>query len=136
MSRKQTKKELIKEIIKCAKDPIYFLETYGKIVHPQEGILDFKLYDYQKDIINNYVKNRRNVILKARQLGITTITGGFIAWLMIFHRHSNVVIMATKLEKAKIPLRVIKNIIKYLPKWLIPGMVSISVNNRTRSRTF
>jgi len=64
-------------------------------------------------------------------LGITTIIAGFIAWMMIFKKHSNVVILATKQEKSKIALKIVKNIIKYLPKWMVPSMVKIDIDNRT-----
>ena len=69
MGDKLTKKDTIKEIIKCAQDPVYFLCTYARIEHPQEGVVDFKLFDYQKDIINLYTKNPRCILMASRQTG-------------------------------------------------------------------
>ena len=34
MSQYLTKKELVKEIVKCGKDPVYFIDNYCKIAHP------------------------------------------------------------------------------------------------------
>ena len=48
---KFTKKE-IEEYIKCANDPIYFLENYVQIVHVDEGLMKFKMYDFQKKLIS------------------------------------------------------------------------------------
>lgn len=61
--------EMFEEIEKCAADPIYFAEKYIKIVHVDRGLIPIVLYDYQKDIINNALGNRRSVVLTARQAG-------------------------------------------------------------------
>jgi len=118
MAQKVNKKEIIKEILKCGKDPLYFIDNYAKIQHPTKGLVPFRTYDYQKDIIQAYNTHRRNIILKARQLGMTTITAAYIAWFMLLHRDKNILIIATKLDTAKNMIRVIKIILKYLPPWL------------------
>ena len=41
-------KEQIEEYQKCSKDPLYFMETYMKIVSLDEGLVPFKMYDFQK----------------------------------------------------------------------------------------
>jgi len=56
---------------------------------------------------------------------------GFLAYTALFHRHQNILILATKQETAKTTLRIVKTIIKYAPKWMCPGVVKITVNNRT-----
>jgi len=49
----------------------------------------------------------------------------------MLHRHQNVLILATKQETAKTTLRIVKTIIKHCPKWLVPGITKISIDNRT-----
>ena len=44
----QWDEQLVKEYLKCSKDPIYFIETYMKIINVDAGLVNFKLYDYQK----------------------------------------------------------------------------------------
>ena len=44
--------EQVQEWIKCANDPIYFIETYCKIVSLDHGLIPFKLYDCQRDKVN------------------------------------------------------------------------------------
>ena len=85
MSFKLTKQDIRKEIIKCGKNPNYFINNYAKITHPQRGLIPFKLYPFQEDLVENFIDHRFNVILKARQLGISTITAGFVVWQMLFH---------------------------------------------------
>ena len=41
----------IKEYIKCAEDPEYFIRTYVKIVSLDKGLIPFKLYDFQKKMV-------------------------------------------------------------------------------------
>ena len=57
------------EAAKCSTDPIYFIENYCRIISLDEGIIPFKLYDYQKDMIDMYVNNRFSLTLTARQMG-------------------------------------------------------------------
>ena len=86
MSFQLTKQQITKEIIKSGKDPVYFINNYAKISHPLRGLIPFKLYDYQEELITDFNDYRFNVILKARQLGISTVSAAYIAWLMMFHR--------------------------------------------------
>ena len=40
--------EQIQEFIKCKQDPIYFARNYIKIVSLDEGLVPFKMYDFQE----------------------------------------------------------------------------------------
>ena len=75
---KLTKNEIVKELVKCGKDPQYFIDNYCKISHPMHGQIPFKTYDYQKDMLQSFNDYRFNVILKARQLGISTISAAYV----------------------------------------------------------
>ena len=59
----------IQELKKCLNDPIYFIETYVRIQHPSRGAVNFKLYDYQKDLIELYASPEDSIVLSARQTG-------------------------------------------------------------------
>ena len=84
-------KDVIKqEYIKCAKDPVYFLMKYCMIQHPIRGKIPFSLYGFQQDTIRDFVDNRFNIILKARQLGISTLTAGYSLWMMTFFQDKNI----------------------------------------------
>ena len=61
--------ENVKEYIKCAKDPIYFIENYAKIVSLDEGVVPFKLFEFQKDLIRAMHENRNTIGLLPRQFG-------------------------------------------------------------------
>jgi len=129
MSYKLTKKEILSEIVKAGKDPSYFINSYAKISHPLHGLIPFKLYDFQEQLLHDFNDHRFNVILKARQLGISTISAAYIAWLMMFHRDKNILVIATKFGTAANLVKKVKAIIKYLPPWM--KIANIHIDNRT-----
>ena len=111
-----TKQEILKEIVKAGKDPVYFTTNYCRISHPQKGLIPFKAFDYQQDLLKDFRDYRFNIILKARQLGISTISAAYVAWLMLFHKDKNILVVATKLQTATNLVKKVKAIIKNLPK--------------------
>jgi len=124
-----TKQQILKEVVKAGKDPVYFTINYCRISHPQRGLIPFKAYDYQQQLLNDFRDHRFNIILKARQLGISTITAAYVAWLMLFHRDKNILVVATKLQTATNLVKKVKAIIKNLPSWM--RISDIEIDNRT-----
>ena len=128
MSFQLDKKQQVKEILKCGKDPSYFLKTYARISHPMHGLILFDTYNFQDDLLRSFNDYRFNVILKARQLGISTITAGYIVWMMLFHRDKAILVMATKFATAGNLVKKVKGIMRQLPNWL--KIATIEVDNR------
>jgi len=129
MAFKLTKKDIVKEILKCGKDSTYFINNYCRISHPMKGLITFKTYPYQDDLLDDYNDFRFNVILKARQLGISTITAAYCVWFMLFHKEKNIVVLATKFSTAANLVKKVKSMMKNLPDWL--KLAQIDVDNRT-----
>ena len=129
MSFSLSKEDMLKEIIRSGKDPVYFINNYAKISHPMHGLIPFKTYDFQTDLVEDYNDHRFTVILKARQLGISTITAAYVAWMMMFHRDKNVLVIATKFGTAANLVKKVKAIHKHLPDWM--KIASIEIDNRT-----
>jgi len=129
MPIKLTKQEIMKEIVRCGKKPEYFIHTYAKITHPMKGLIPFHLYPFQEKLLEDFEDHRFNVILKARQLGISTITAAYVAWMMMFHREKNVLVIATKFNTAANLVKKVKAIIKNLPDWL--RISRVDIDNRT-----
>ena len=119
------KQRQIKEIVKCGKDPKYFFNKYVKIQHPTKGLISFATFDFQDDCIDDFVAHRFNVILKSRQLGISTLSAAYAVWLAIFYKDKNVLVIATKLSVAMNFIKKVKVALKGLPPWLVlPELVS------------
>jgi len=119
----------MKEIVRCGKKPEYFIHNYAKITHPVKGLIPFHLYPFQSQLLEDFEDHRFNVILKARQLGISTITAAYVAWMMMFHREKNVLVIATKFSTASNLVKKVKSIIKNLPEWL--RISNVDIDNRT-----
>jgi len=129
MSYQLSKQDKLKEILKSGKDPVYFIKNYCKISHPMRGLIPFRLYDFQEAAIRDFNDYRFNVILKARQLGISTTAAAYISWMLLFHRDKNVLVVATKLNTAANLVRKVKHIFKHLPDWMM--ISKITIDNRT-----
>jgi len=129
MAFRLSKKEIVKEIVKSGKDSAYFINNYCRISHPMKGLIGFKTYPYQDDLLNDYNDFRFNIILKARQLGISTITAAYCVWFMLFHKEKSIVVLATKFSTAANLVKKVKSMMKNLPDWI--KMAQIAVDNRT-----
>jgi hypothetical protein len=114
--------ELITEFFKCKEDPIYFIETYMKVVHVDRGLVTIELYPYQRRLINLCIKNRRVVAEQSRQSGKTTGIVAFFLWYIIFHEDVTVGIFANKESVARQILSRLQLAYKHLPKWLQHGV--------------
>ncbi len=115
----KTLKEIIREeYVRCAKDPVYFFKKYCYMQHPHRGKILFNLYDFQEDLMREVDEHRFNVILKSRQLGISTLSAGYSLWLMLFHEDKNVLVIATKQEVAKNLVTKVRFMHENLPSWL------------------
>jgi len=112
-------KDVIKqEYIKCAQNPSYFMRKYCMIQHPIRGKIPFDLYEFQDKIVGELAKERFNIILKARQLGISTLTAGYSLWMMTFQQDKNILVIATKQEVAKNLVTKVRVMHANLPSWL------------------
>lgn len=143
MSEKQTSKnttnkslslrELAKiEYAKCENDPIYFFKKYVSI-QTSNGRSFFSLYPFQEKVLHLLNKYDRAIILKSRQLGITTLCAGYVLWLMIFKKDQSVLAVAPDRDKAMQILDKIQFGYDNLPKWLVEMAGAQHVeNNKTK----
>ena len=97
----ELKKVIRQEYLKCAKDPVHFMRKYCYIQHPQRGRIQFNLFPFQEKVLKLLRDNPYSIILKSRQLGISTLSAGLSLWIMTFHKDKNVLCIATKQETAK-----------------------------------
>lgn len=116
-------KEMQIEYIKCALDPIYFAESYMKIVHVDHGLMTIPLYDYQKEIILLMKDNRYVIGEQCRQSGKTTAITAFVLWKILFHKHERIYILANKQETSIEILERIQLAYEHLPQWIQQGVL-------------
>jgi len=118
MSEKDLKHIIRQEYLKCAQDPAHFMKKYCYIQHPQRGRVIFNLYPFQEKTLRLFRDNPYSIVLKSRQLGISTLAAGYSLWLMLFHKDKNVLCIATKQETARNMVTKVKFMFDNLPSWL------------------
>jgi hypothetical protein len=127
---KNLKDLIADEYKKCALDPIYFMKKYCVIQHPTRGKIPFHLYNFQEKCLTDFKANRFNIILKSRQLGLSTLSAGFILWKMIFNQDFNALVIATKVTVAKNLVEKVRVMHDFLPVWLRDGSSASVEDNK------
>ena len=117
-------KEEIEEYAKCMKDPIYFIQNYIKIVSIDEGLVPFKLYDFQKEMVGTFHNNRFTICKLPRQSGKSTTIIAYLLHYVLFNSQVNVAILANKAATARDLLGRLQLAYEHLPKWLQQGVMS------------
>lgn len=112
------KEMLTIEYAKCAADPIYFMKKYVKIQHPTRGTLPFLTYPFQDEALGQLTKNKKNIILKSRQMGITTLVAAYSLWMMTFFDDKEILCLSITQETSKAIVTKVRFANDNLPNWL------------------
>ena len=118
----QLTEDQVREYVKCANDPVYFIENYVKVVMLDKGFVQINLYPFQKDAIEKFNNNRRIIVKAGRQVGKTTMVVGYILWYVLFNTDKSVAILANKAATAREILSRIKLAYEALPHWIQQGV--------------
>ena len=116
-----TKKQ-IEEYVKCSKDPLYFIENYVKIVTLDDGLVQFKPWDFQQDMINTLHEDRFVICKFPRQTGKSTVVIAYLLHYILFNGDVRVAILANKQATAMELLHRLKVAYEHLPQWLQQGI--------------
>ena len=106
------------EYKRCLEDPIYFMKKYVKIQHIERGTIPFELYPFQEETLNSFIKNDKNIVLKSRQMGISTLVSAYSLWLMVFKTDKNVVVISRTQDATKDIVTKVRFSNEHLPSWL------------------
>ena len=117
-------KEELQEYKRCMDDPQYFVEKYIMIVSLDEGLVPFKLYDFQKEMIGTFHNNRFTICKLPRQSGKSTTIIAYLLHYVLFNPTVNVAILANKAATARDLLGRLQLAYEHLPKWLQQGVMS------------
>lgn len=121
--------EQIDEYLKCAADPIYFAAKYIKIVNVDKGLIPFKMWDFQKEMIRIYHENRFSITKCPRQVGKTTTSVAYLLWLTLFTDSQNIAVLANKGSLARDILGKYCLAYENLPMWLQQGVITWNKGN-------
>ena len=118
----KNKQAQVREIIRCGKEPDYFFKNYLKIQHPVKGLIPFKMYDFQKKIVQTIHDNRFTIAKLPRQSGKSTTVVSYILHYILFNEFKTVAILANKGDAAREVMARVKLAYEALPKWLQQGV--------------
>jgi hypothetical protein len=113
--------ELIQELVRCQKDPVYFIRKYVWLQHPKRGKILFDLYPYQEELIHACENNTRVIALISRQMGKTQTISMYLLWYAMFHRDQTIVIASKNNSHAMEIMDRIRFAYEELPHWLKAG---------------
>jgi hypothetical protein len=96
----------------------YFCDHYAYIRHPDRGRIPFEMFDAQVESVQLFLDSRYTLILKARQLGFSTLVSTYALWMTMFYE-DRVIIMLSRTEREAIKLlQKAKYVYKFLPEWM------------------
>lgn len=123
----------VEEYVKCMRDPIYFAQTYVKVISLDEGLIPFKPYPYQEKMFSHFNENRFSIVLACRQSGKSISSVIYILWYAIFHPEKTIAVLANKGATAREMLSRVTLALENLPFFLQPGCKALNKGNLTFS---
>ena len=116
----------LQEYKRCMLDPVYFAEKYVKVISLDSGLVDFKLYPYQKEMFEHFNEHRYNIVLACRQSGKSISACAYLIWFALFHPEKTVAILANKGATAREMLSRITLMLENIPFFLQPGCKALN----------
>lgn len=109
-----------KEARLCGAGCSYFINRYVYIEDPDTpgGVIPFKLWPAQEEVLATILNERLIIALKARQLGLTWLALAYAVWRCLFVPGYRVVLLSQGEDEAKELIRRVEFILRYLPPWL------------------
>ena len=122
--QQQWTKKQVQEYARCMEDPLYFIQNYVRIISLDEGLIPFKMYPFQKEMVGTFHKNRFTICKLPRQSGKSTTMISYLLHYSLFNPSVNIAILANKAATARDLLGRLQLAYEHLPKWLQQGVMS------------
>lgn len=97
---------------------LHFLTTYTKIRHPERGRIAFELREAQTETLEAWLTERYVIVLKARQIGYSTLAACVTLWLILFHPDKYIIMLSKSEREAQKLWAKGVYAYKFLPDWL------------------
>lgn len=86
---------------------------------PGIGSVPLKLYDSQRETVRGWLTHRYTVVLKARQIGFSTISSAFSLWLTLGYPDRQVIILSQGEREARKLLAKSRYAYRKMPDWVV-----------------
>ena len=137
-------KQTLDELRRCS-DPIhgaeYFLDNFVYIQHPTKGKIKLDMFDFQRDLLRNYLgygicpitgemipAYTKCINMLGRQMGKTTIAAGYLLWQAMFIGDQTILVSAHKHDGAMEVLNRVRFAYESCPDHIRSG---VEIYNRT-----
>lgn len=123
----------------CRDDPMYFMRKYCYVNTPGLGSVLFEPRDYQVDLINDILNNRKTVVNAPRQTGKTTLLGLIILHRAVFFKDETIGVGSYRVSAVKEVMDRIRYSFELLPDFLKPAVVEynkFSIKFQNKSSIF
>ena len=107
----------------------FFCANYVYIKHPSMGRIKFNLRPAQISTVRAWLAQRNTIVLKARQIGFSTLAAAFAFWLAFFWADRFIVMLSKTEREATKLLSKAKYIYKFLPQWVRMSGPALLQNN-------
>jgi hypothetical protein len=111
--------DYVAEFLKCKNSFYYFCKKYVLIELPGKDQL-LNPYRKQIELIDSVEKYKYILVLKSRQIGISTIIQAYSAWLSVFYDNVVIGIISKDYKEATDFARAIRGMVEKLPDWMKP----------------
>jgi len=111
--------EYVAEFLRCKSSFDYFCRKYILIELPGKDQL-LTPYRKQVELIDTVERYKYVLVLKSRQIGISTIIQAYAAWLAIFYDNAVIGIISKDYKEATDFSRAIRGMVEKLPDWMKP----------------
>jgi len=132
MQLKNLANQYIAEFLKCRASFNYFCVNYVYLELPGKDVL-FKPYAKQTELIDLINLKKYVLVLKSRQIGISTVVQAYATWLTTFYDNVVIGIISKDGAEATDFARVIRGMVEKLPDWMKPpgGLLGRGFAKRT-----
>lgn len=115
---------------RCVEDAEYFINTYCKLKSDKgAGLIPFKLFDYQREVLEQVKAHQELILLKARQLGMTELFAAYSVWKTLKPRVDVIVISQGEDEAGEF-------VFKAYTAWEgLPDFLRIPLKNANKTST-
>lgn len=113
----------------CSISSFYFIKNYCYISVPNMGIIPFDLYYFQEELLKELATYKRYTLLKARQVGLSTVVSFYCLWRSLFRPSESIAIVSKKKDAAQDFIKKMKVTLDLLPLFLQQKVVSDNMSS-------
>ncbi len=104
---------------RCASSPSYFLNTYGWLKGKAGDIERWVLWPTQELLLSEWMEGKSTAAVKARQLGVTTLSIHYFLWKVMFKEAATCHVVSYSEDAAKDAVSRLRITMDRLPDWMV-----------------